>query len=355
MKISLTPQEIKVIFFTVSSSLLLCSSIEVQAATAEQDTAPWYRQDIPTPGLSTIAVTYPGQFSAHPDLRSSSLTTEDAAPTTWDQLYGQPSRQAQTDYLSPGLAVPGTNELKGPAILTLQSASGHTHRVGLVGGASHFQLNNNGAQVTPAMSNPGSDTLKLQGQSLGAYWSLTGPQGWHVDLTASGGRVSGFSRNAQGTRRATEGSAMTLSVEGGFPIGLGENWVIEPQAQLINQRITLDTPYAGSGNASATDLNSWSGRVGAHLKGSYDINGLPVEPYVRTNLWRTVYSGNTVTLDQVDKISSSRSSSTVELGLGLVARITPSVSLYVSADYSSDVDDNDLNGLIGSLGVRMRW
>jgi outer membrane autotransporter protein len=68
-----------------------------------------------------------------------------------------------------------------------------------------------------------------------------------------------------------------------------------------------------------------------------------------------VYTGNTVTLDQVDKISSSRSSSTVELGLGLVARVTPTVSLYISADYSSDVDDNDLNGLIGSLGVRMRW
>ncbi len=46
---------------------------------------------------------------------------------------------------------------------------------------------------------------------------------------------------------------------------------------------------------------------------------------------------------------------TVEVGLGLVARVTPAVSLYVSADYSSDVDDNDLNGLIGSLGVRMRW
>ena len=148
---------------------------------------------------------------------------------------------------------------------------------------------------------------------------------------------------------------MTLSVEGGFPIGLGENWVIEPQAQLINQRITLDTPYAGSGNASSSDLTSWSGRVGAHLKGSYDISGMPVEPYVRTNLWHTVYSGNAVTLDQVDKISSSRKSSTVELGLGLVAKVTPTVSLYVSADYSSDVDDNDLNGLIGSLGVRMRW
>ncbi|MNF91736.1 hypothetical protein D3C84_743480 [compost metagenome] len=91
------------------------------------------------------------------------------------------------------------------------------------------------------------------------------------------------------------------------------------------------------------------------MKGSYDINGLPVEPYVRTNLWHTVNTSATVTLDQVDKISSSRNSSTVELGLGLVARVTPTVSLYVSADYSSDVDDNDLNGLIGSLGVRMRW
>ena len=206
-----------------------------------------------------------------------------------------------------------------------------------------------------AQSDPHNETLNLQGQSLGAYWSLTGPQGWHVDLSASGGRVNGYSRNEQGARQITEGSAVTLSVEGGFPIGISENWVVEPQAQLINQRITLDTPYAGSGNASSSDLSSWSGRVGAKLKGSYDINGLPVEPYVRTNLWHTVYTGNTVTLDQVDKISSSRNSSTVELGLGLVARMTPTVSLYVSADYSSDVDDNDLNGLIGSLGVRMRW
>jgi RHS repeat-associated protein len=103
----------------VSSSILLCSSIEVQAATAEQDTAPWYRQDIPTPGLSTIAVTYPGQFSAHPDLRSSSLTTEDAAQAiryfnnqriepiktycydTLDQLIEASGREAKTGHGGP--------------------------------------------------------------------------------------------------------------------------------------------------------------------------------------------------------------------------------------------------------------
>jgi hypothetical protein len=357
MKTSFTQQEIKVTFCTVSSSILLCSTLETQAAPAEEETLPWYRQDVPVLTLPTSHLTsfYPGVFGSASDSRSSRLTIEDEAPSTWDQVYGKPSRQAQTDFLSQGSSIPGSTEFKGPAILTLQSGSGHTQQVGLIGGTTRLQGNGNGLLTSPALADPDNDTLNLQGQSLGAYWSLTGPQGWHVDLTASGGRVNGFSRNDQGARQATEGSAMTLSVEGGFPIGLSENWVVEPQAQLINQRITLDTPYAGSGNASSSDLTSWSGRVGARLKGSYDINGLGVEPYVRTNLWHTVYTGNTVTLDQVDKISSSRNSSTVEVGLGLVARVTPAVSLYVSADYSSDVDDNDLNGLIGSLGVRMRW
>jgi outer membrane autotransporter protein len=329
--------------------------MEVQASPAEEETTPWYRQDVPSLSLSAPTTSYPGHFSPFADTLSSSLTIEAAAPGAWDQVYGQASRQAQTDAMAQGFSIAGSGELKSPAILTLQSNSGHTQRVGLIGGNAEFHGTGNGLLTNRAQSDPHTDTLNLQGQSLGAYWSLTGPQGWHVDLSASGGRVNGFSRNEQGARQATEGSAVTLSVEGGFPIGISENWVVEPQAQLINQRITLDTPYSGSGNASSSDLSSWSGRVGAKLKGSYDINGLPVEPYVRTNLWHTVYTGNTVTLDQVDKISSSRNSSTVELGLGLVARMTPTVSLYVSADYSSDVDDNDLNGLIGSLGVRMRW
>lgn len=174
-----------------------------------------------------------------------------------------------------------------------------------------------------------------------------------MDLSASGGRVNGYSRTEQGQRQAAEGSAVTLSVEGGFPIGISTNWVVEPQAQLINQRVSLDTPNAE--NRNRNEMSAWSGRVGARLKGSYQLNGLGVEPYVRTNLWHTVQNIETLSLDKVDKISSSRKSSTVEVGLGLVARVTPAVSLYVSADYSSDVDDNDLNGIITSMGVRMRW
>ena len=349
MKTSLTSHELKITLCTVSGSLLLCSSMEAHAGSAADETT-WYRADVPVMTLPVTVVT-PGPLPL--SQQSSRLITEDLAPSAWDELYGRSARRAQTDALSSGYAMPG-GEFKGPAVVTLKSGNGATQILGLIGGDNQIQMSADGALTRRTLAAPNTDSLNLQGQSLGAYYSLVGAQGWHVDLSASGGRVSGFSRTPQGNRQATEGSAMTFSVEGGYPIGLSENWVVEPQAQLINQRISLDAPYAGS-NASSTDLTAWSGRVGARLKGSYDLNGLPVEPYVRTNLWHTVYTGSTVTLDQVDKISSSRKSSTVELGLGLVARVTPAVSLYMSADYSSDVDDNDLNGIIGSLGVRMRW
>ena len=355
MKTPRTHHEITLTLCTVSSSLLLCSSMEVRAQPADDQTLPWYRENVPAFTLPTPDVAYGGYFARTPGFGNPPLTIAEAAPFAWDRIYGQPSRQAETDFLMAHVGQSMGSEFKGPPLLSLPTNGGATQHLGLIGGYTQFQANSGGLPTPRALADPRNDSLNLQGPSLGAYWSLVGAEGWHVDLTASGGRVDGISRTANGLRQAAEGSAVTLSVEGGFPIGISDNWVVEPQAQLINQRITLDAPNAGSGNAASSDLSSWSGRVGARLTGSYDINGLGVEPYVRTNLWHTVYSANTVTLDQVDKISSSRKSSTVELGLGLVAQMSSTVSLYVSADYSSDVDDNDLNGLIGSLGVRMRW
>ncbi|EXF93179.1 autotransporter subunit beta [Pseudomonas fluorescens HK44] len=354
MNTSLIQHEIKITLYTVSTSLVLCTSMKVQASSVEDEVTPWYQQDVPTLTLPTPDTSNSIRFIHNPGLDNQLLTVEQAAPSAWDRVYGQPARSAERDILGSPFSGTTDSELRGPALITLQSSGGSTQRVGLVGGTNQFQGNGNGLLISSAIVDP-NNTLNVQGPNLGAYWSLTGARGWHLDLTASGGRINGYNVNDRGQRQTAEGSAMTLSVEGGFPIGISENWVIEPQAELINQRISLDTPYAGSGNASSSDLTSWSGRVGASLKGSYDIKGLPIEPYVRTNFWHTVNTSDTVTLGQVDKLSSSRNSSSIELGLGLVARVTPSVSLYVSGDYNSATTNNDLNGLIGSLGIRMRW
>jgi hypothetical protein len=342
MNTSLTSHEIQLTLCSLSASVLLCSSLEVLAAPATDVDNAWYRQE---PSLSSLQFAQTPLDNVLPD------PTREPSPSAL-----QASRLAdpvlEVGYL--GSRLPGSsNELRqGPVLYSIQHSGGATQRIGLIGGRNVVQAQ--GAAVPGGFNDPRTLSVdNLQGNGLGAFWSLSGAQGWHLDLSASGARVSGLSRDQQGQRQISEGSAVTLSVQGGIAIGLGDNWVIEPQAQLINQRISLDTAHVGADSGS--DLSSWSGRVGARLQGRYDISGLPVEPYVRTNLWHTVYSGDTISLDQVDKISSSRNASTVEVGLGLVARVTPAVSLYVSADYSSDVDDNDLNGLIGSLGIRMRW
>lgn len=179
-------------------------------------------------------------------------------------------------------------------------------------------------------------------------WSVSGKRGWYVDVKAADNRFDT-------ERQADVGRLLTVSVVSGFPIQLGGHWVLEPQAQLISQQVAYDGQGAEAANIPSNHSTGWSGRVGAHLSGSYQIRGLPVEPYVRTHIWHGLGSDQTLSLDQVEKISSGRNSAAVEIGLGLVARVSPNVSLYVSADYSSDVDDNDINGLIGNLGVRLRW
>ncbi|MDB6144563.1 MAG: autotransporter outer rane beta-barrel protein [Pseudomonas sp.] len=153
--------------------------------------------------------------------------------------------------------------------------------------------------------------------------------------------------------KVSDGNVVASSVEGDYSIGLGENWVIEPQAQLINLRLSADNQNTASANNPADSLTAWSGRVGARLKGNYQVSGLPVEPYLRTNLWHSYSNSGPLSLGQVDKISSSRYSTSVEVGLGLLANVTPSVSLFVSGDYSGSTDN--AFGLIGNIGVRIRW
>lgn len=141
--------------------------MEAQAGPAADETTPWYRADVPVMTLPATIIT-PGsqRFSPRPDLQGTRLITEDLAPSAWDELYGRSARQAQTDVLSSGYAMPGSGDFKGPAVLTVQGG-GHTQTIGLIGGVNQIQANGNGVLTSRALADPNTDTLNLQGQSLG--------------------------------------------------------------------------------------------------------------------------------------------------------------------------------------------
>ena len=82
---------------------------------------------------------------------------------------------------------------------------------------------------------------------------------------------------------------------------------------------------------------------------------IPLEPYLRANLWKTFGGYDTVTYDDIDRIKSEHESSSADLGVGLVAKLSSSVSVYMGADYNTHLDSNDLDGVSGNLGMRMSW
>ena len=144
-------------------------------------------------------------------------------------------------------------------------------------------------------------------------------------------------------------------MEAGYPFAVANDWEIEPQAQIIHQQIELDDQHDGISDVAFDADPSWIGRVGARLKGRYDVSGLPLEPYLRANLWHTFSGTDTVTFAGTTDIDTEQQSSWLDVGIGANLPLAPSVSAYVNVDYSSNIDSNQQRGVVANLGVRVRW
>jgi len=318
---------------------------------------PLYRLEVPNyavvaPAASTLALLSLGTF--HDRQGEQSLLTENGwAPAGWARVFGNDFKRSWSGTVDPSLDASLKGYQVGHDLYASQLQSGQTQRLGLFVG--HSRLDGHVDGFAGGFKDRRTGKLKLEGDSVGLYWTLTDPKGWYFDAVAMGTRLDGYSRSDRGVRIDTEGHAVTLSVEAGYPVQVSANWVVEPQAQFINQHIDLDSQNDGI-SAVSFDSQAWNtGRLGARLKGRYMARGMPLEPYVRANVWRSFGGSDTVTFNHTQSIKTEHRSTTADLGLGLVAKVSRDVSVYVSADYSSNLDDNDLNGVVGNLGVRMSW
>lgn len=133
--------------------------------------------------------------------------------------------------------------------------------------------------------------------------------------------------------------------------------------QVINQQIDMDSQNDGISKVSFDSQDYWTGRLGARLKGRYLVQNTPIEPYVRANAWRTFGGSDTVTYDDVDRIKSDHKSSSADVGVGVVARLSSTVSVYLAADYNTNLDTNALEGvwecwgedkLVSAFGVNVQ-
>lgn len=311
---------------------------------------PIYSVDIPAAQVMTLQAL--GTF--HERQGEQSLLTETGAvPAGWGRAYGSDFNKSWSGTVAPSFDGTSKGYQVGHDLYASETSGGQTQRFGLFIGQSRLRGDVKGFAL--GWQNHRSGRVKLDGDNVGAYWTLTDPTGWYVDLVAMGTRLDGDNKSDRGVKMDTEGHALALSAEAGYPITLSEHWVVEPQAQVIGQKIDLDSQHDGISKVSFDSQEYWTGRLGARLKGRYLVSNTPVEPYLRANVWHTFGGSDTVTYDEVDRIKSDHKSSTADIGVGAVAQLSSAVSAYVEGKYGTGLDDNNFEGASGSIGVRVSW
>ncbi|WPN32945.1 autotransporter outer membrane beta-barrel domain-containing protein [Pseudomonas sp. P5_109] len=318
---------------------------------------PLYREAVPTwsvvpPAAAQLSLTALGTFhDRQGDQRL--LTQTGTLSAGWGRVYGKNLEQTWSGTVSPKLDGSLNGFQVGTDLFGSQLASGQTQRSGFFIGHSRLQGDVDG--FNQGFEGKRSGKVELQGDSLGACWTLTDPAGAYLDTVAMYTWLNGDNHSESGLKFDNEGHVTTLSAEVGYPLALAGSWVVEPQVQAIYQKVKLDSQDDGISHVSFDSDSAWTGRVGARLKGRYEVSGRPLEPYLRANIWHTFTGTDTVTFDHVDQIETQQRTSSADLGIGMVLSVASSVSVYAGVDYTSNIDSTQQRGTFGNVGVRVQW
>ena len=242
--------------------------------------------------------------------------------------------------------------------------AGQYERAGLYGAYGDVNADVNGLVTNPAatayvLTHTGS--MNLDAWSAGGYWTHVGPGGWYLDAVLQGTWYYG-SASTQFARLNTDGTGFIGSLEGGYPFAwpqLGPGFVIEPQGQILWQKVSFRHDYDGLGDVALGDTTGPSGRIGLRTKWTIVTAGGQVwQPYLRGNLWRdwgaeanTVFSGT-------DSVPLVNQATMLEFGGGLTGRINANVSVFANVDYEFAVgagESEKRNGVRGAFGARYTW
>ncbi len=213
----------------------------------------------------------------------------------------------------------------------------------------------------------GAGRVSMNADSLGAYWTHFGPQGWYLDGVLQGTWFSDVKGVTNLAGMTVSGWAITASLEGGYPFRLAPSWILEPQAQLIDQYTDMGSGADFFGSTSFGGADDLRGRIGAKL--SYVVpggpggaigNGFPLTLWGRVNLWRD-FAGSapaatfaSLSWPSPGTLEGRFGGTWGEVDAGVDAALTKSVRVYGSAFYDHSIDGDrgwSAGGRIG-LGVQ---
>ncbi|ATU91718.1 autotransporter domain-containing protein [Phyllobacterium zundukense] len=323
---------------------------------APGEAIPLYRIEVPSysvvpPVARETALATLGTFHERRG-EQSVLTPGDNFSAAWGRVFGQSTEQSWSGTVSPSVDGNLYGFQAGLDFIRTESEGGHRNIAGLFFGYSNFNADIKGQAV--GWNNLEVGKLDLDTTSFGGYWTHIGPSGWYLDAVLMGSWFGGDATSSRDVGIDTDGTGITASLEGGYPVALSQSWTLEPQAQLIWQHLSLDDQSDGFSDVSFDTDDGVTGRLGFRLQGKYQTSSGLFQPYVKANLWHN-FGGTDAVLFGPDAITTESESTSLELGGGIVHDFSEKVSAFAVADYTFDLDGGNREIFEGNIGLTVKW
>ena len=281
------------------------------------------------------------------------LNESGTLPAAWGRVWGGHSVLSQQGAASPQFDGSVYGIQAGQDLYADQSASGQRNHYGLFVGFARATGDVDGFAL--GMPNLPAGHLAINAYSLGGYWTHIGPSGWYTDAVLMGSSLTVDPVSRDGIGATTHGNAVTGSLEGGLPIPLGAGLIIEPQAQLVWQRVALSDFNDGVSNVGFNSGNTFVGRIGMRLQGRFDAFSTAWRPYVRVSFLRSFGTDDKVTFGGGTVIPGSVGQTAAQLGAGVVGRFSKAGSVFATFGWLTNLGGAHQRTVTGDAGMRWVW
>jgi len=288
--------------------------------------------------------------------------SNDAGPAMQDRSYRQVwARIVSTDRtISQGGTVNPTSKgrLTGFQAGTDLWADAHW-RAGVYLGELNGDMRVNG--FARGIVNYAAGSNDLRSQYLGAYATWKNDSGLYVDGVLQAGRHHYTASPALSYSSSGKGSSLLASIEVGQSFAIAPGWTIEPQLQLVHQRISLDDGGIAAALVQQHSHSGWMARAGVRVKGEIATSAGLLQPYVRFNVYRNGSGTDTARFigpAAYTDIATRTGGTSTELAAGATLQLTQNASLYAELGKlwaSGGGVRTKSSGIEGSVGVKFRW
>ncbi len=200
-------------------------------------------------------------------------------------------------------------------------------------------------------------SMDINGKSGGVYWTHFWANGPYLDIILQDTQYQGNATSSRGGI-GLNGYGLAASLESGFPFHFFTHWLLEPELQLLAQRVQLQKTNDYFSSIDLGTNGAALGRLGARLQYSAEIIGCLLQPYLLANVWSTLGGARTTTVYAgVDSIVTKAAPAWTEVGAGMTAVINKRISVYgnVNDVIALNHQHQQHSAIEAAVGIRVNW